>query len=78
MLKRYISADYTEGQEWCRCPVSHLQFSKIDIATDTKIYVTSFENKDIRKNMIFRINTTTRLSKALVFIVCHVNDVHRQ
>ena len=49
--------------------MSHLQFSKIDIATDTKIYVTSFENKDIRKNKIFRIYTTTRLSKALVFTV---------
>ena len=34
-----------------------------------KIYVTSFENKDIRKNMSFQINTTTRLFKALVFTV---------
>ena len=28
-----------------------------------------FENKDIRKNMIFQINTTTRFSSALVFTV---------
>ena len=72
MLKRYNSADYIERQGWYRCPVSYKQFSKIDIATDIKIYVTSFENKDIRKNLIFRINTITRLFKALVFTVKQV------
>ena len=34
-----------------------------------KVQVTSFENKDIRGSMIFRINTKTRFFKALVFTV---------
>ena len=41
----------------------------IYIATGIKIPVPSFENKDIRKNTIFQINTTTRFSNALVFTV---------
>ena len=32
-------------------------------------YMTSFENIDIRKNMMFQINATTRFFKALVFTV---------
>ena len=75
MLKRYNSANYTERQRWYRCPVSCWQFSQIDIATGIKIWVTRFENKDIRQNMIFQINTTTRFCKALVFtvyqLICH-------
>ena len=34
---------------------------KINIVTGTRVLVTIFENKDIRINMIFKINTTTRL-----------------
>ena len=33
------------------------------ICAGIKAQVTSFENKDIRVSMIFRINTTTRFSK---------------
>ena len=32
----------------------------IDVATGIKIYATSFENKNIRKNMIFQVDTTKR------------------
>ena len=32
-----------------------------------KKWVTSVENKDVKKNMTFQINTTTRFFKALVF-----------
>ena len=44
MLKFYNDTNHTE----------------IDIATGIKIYVKSFENKDIKKNMIFQIKTRTR------------------
>ena len=51
------------------CVLLTVLLHRIDIATGIKIQMTSFENKDIRKSVIFQINTATRFFKAFVFTV---------